>query len=88
MNEFHDFREGTALLDLYFGGNRPSVAITMGIVMVFYGLALLASLVFLQPRRSRLQVLDEPPARAVFRRDGKAGRGSGWGNSRLHASAR
>lgn len=61
VNEFHDFDEGPRLLDLYFGENRPSLVVNALIVGLFYAGSLLLALAFLQPRRSRLTILDCPP---------------------------
>lgn len=61
VNEFHDFDEGPQLLDLYFGGNRPSLLANALIVGLFYVGSLLLALAFLQPRRSRLRILERPP---------------------------
>lgn len=62
VNEFDDFDEGPALLDLYFGGNRPSLLLNALYVGLFYAASLLLALYFLQPRGSRLRVLEENPA--------------------------
>eukprot|EP00903_Cladosiphon_okamuranus_P016410 g15131.t1 len=61
VNEFGDFDEGPALLDLYFGGHRPSLPLNALYVGMFYATSLLLALFFLQPRASRLKVLKENP---------------------------
>ena len=61
VNEFHDFDEGPLLLDLYFGDDRPSLLVNALIVGLFYAGSLLLALAFLQPRRSRLRILEQPP---------------------------
>eukprot|EP00752_Nemacystus_decipiens_P008555 g7642.t1 len=61
VNEFGDFDEGPKLLDLYFGGGRPSLLLNAVYVGLFYASSLLLALYFLQPRASRLRVLKENP---------------------------
>ena len=68
VNQFHDFKEGPQLLDLYFGENRQTLLGIAGFVCLFYAAFLLLSLLFLQPRRSCLRVLDETPASSAARR--------------------
>lgn len=61
VNQFGDFDDGPDLLDLYFGDDRPSLFVNGLYVGLFYAASLLLALYFLQPTRSRLRVLKEPP---------------------------
>lgn len=61
VNEFRGFDEGPQLLDLYFGGNRPSLLANAAIVALFYASSLLGALFFLRPRQSRLRIIAEIP---------------------------
>lgn len=88
INEFHDFDEGPQLLDLYFGKDRTSMLATAGIVLLFYASFLLLSLLFLQPRRSRLRILRETPVSlgtlaSVQASDAAAGDDDGSGGEQL-----